>query len=55
MEKAVSFSNRVIWGSGEGQNAINVGPQTLQPSAFCEKIVTSYVVFSDVNAEEALG
>ena len=43
MEKGVSYTNRVIDGSDEGQNAIKVDPQTLQPSGFGTKMVTSHV------------
>ena len=43
MEKGVSFTNRVINGSDEGQNAVKIDTQTFQPSGFGTKLVTSHV------------
>jgi hypothetical protein len=43
MEKGVSYTNRVIDGSDEGQNAARIDPETLRPSGFGTKILTSHV------------
>lgn len=43
MEKGVSYTNRQIAGTDEGQNALAIDPQTLQPSGFGVKMLTSHV------------
>ena len=43
MENGASYSNRVVQGSDEGQNAVAIDPVTLQPSGFGAKILTSHV------------
>jgi len=43
MENGVSYSNRVVQGSDEGQNAVGIDPATLQPSGFGTKILTSHL------------
>jgi hypothetical protein len=43
MEKGKAYTNRYVDGSDEGQNAIKVDPETLKPSGFGTKMVTSHV------------
>ena len=43
MEKGKGYTNRYVDGSDEGQNAARIDPETLRPSGFGTKILTSHV------------
>ena len=43
MEKGRDYTNRVVDGSDEGQNALKIDPTTLERSGFGTKMVTSHV------------
>jgi hypothetical protein len=43
MEKGKAYTNRVVDGSDEGQNALKINPSTLKRDSFGTKLVTSHV------------
>ena len=43
MEKGARYTNRLVDGTNELQNALAVDPKTLKPSTFGTKILTSHV------------